>query len=58
MKDTQEELISVNSKDYDPVGELEEFLNGNINTSINYARYWHGYLPALRPLLIFFNISV
>lgn len=57
MKDTQEELISVNSKDYDPVGELEEFLNGNINTSINYARYWHGYLPALRPLLIFFNIS-
>lgn len=57
MKDTQEELISLNSKDYDPVGELEEFLKGNIDTSINYARYWHGYLPLLRTLLIFFNIS-
>lgn len=57
MKDTAEELISLNSKDYDPVGELEEFLNGNIDTSINYARYWHGYLPVYRTLLIFFNIS-
>lgn len=57
MKDTAEELISLNSKDYDPVGELDEFLKGNINTSINYARYWHGYLPVLRILLIFFNIA-
>ena len=38
-------------------GELDEFLNGNIDTSINYARYWHGYLPVYRTLLVFFNIS-
>lgn len=57
LKDTQEELISINSEDYDPVGELEQFVNGNIDTSINYARYWHGYLPILRALLIFFDIT-
>lgn len=57
LRDTQEELISINSEDYDPVGELEQFVNGNIDTSINYARYWHGYLPILRALLIFFDIA-
>lgn len=57
LADTQEELISINSEDYDPVGELEQFVNGNIDTSINYARYWHGYLPILRTLLIFFDIA-
>ena len=36
---------------------MEEFVNGKIDTSINYARYWHGYLPILRTLLIFFNIK-
>lgn len=49
--------ISLNSFRYDPVGELSAFLNGNIDTSITYARYWHGYLPILRVLLIFFDIS-
>ncbi len=57
LADTQEELISINSEDYDPVGELEQFVNGNIDTSINYARYWHGYLSILRTLLIFFDIA-
>ena len=57
MKDISEELISLKFDEYDPVGELEELLNGNIDTSVNYARYWHGYLPVLRTLLIFFNIS-
>lgn len=57
MKDISEELISINSSEYDPVGELEEFLNGNIDTSVNYARYWHGYLPVIRTLLIFFNVT-
>lgn len=57
LADTQEELISINSEDYDPVGELEQFVNGNIDTSINYARYWHGYLPILRTLLIFLDIA-
>ena len=50
-QDTQGELISINNlNDYDPVGELAEFLDGNIDTSITYARYWHGYLPILRTL--------
>lgn len=57
MKDISEELISLEFDEYDPVGELEELLNGNIDTSVNYARYWHGYLPVLRTLLIFFNIA-
>ncbi len=58
LPDTNGESISINSPYYyDPVGELEDFLDGNIVTSVNYARYWHGYLPILRPLLIFFNIS-
>lgn len=58
LMDTGGDSISLNnSEDYDPVGELAEFLDGNIDTSINYARYWHGYLPVIRTLLIFFNIS-
>lgn len=58
LLDTKGELISINNpNEYDPIGELSEFLSGNIDTSINYARYWHGYLPALRILLIFFNIK-
>lgn len=57
IQDISEELTSINFDDYDPVGELEEFLNGDIDTSVNYARYWHGYLPILRTLLIFFNIT-
>lgn len=57
LLDTKGELISINNpNEYDPIGELSEFLLGNIDTSINYARYWHGYLPVLRILLIFFNI--
>ncbi len=57
ISDTVNEAVSINKEEYDPVGELSEFLNGNIETSITYARYWHGYLPFLRVLLIFFNIS-
>ncbi len=58
ISDTVQEAISINNEEnYDPVGELNEFLNGNIHTSITYARYWHGYLPFLRLSLIFFNIS-
>ena len=58
LPDTKGELISLNSEedDYEPVLELSDFLDGDINTSITYARYWHGYLPFLRVLLIFFNI--
>ena len=58
LPDTKGELISINSEedDYEPILELADFLDGDINTSITYARYWHGYLPFLRVLLIFFNI--
>lgn len=51
------ELKSVGDEKYDPVGELKNFVEGNITTSISYARYWHGYLIGLRTLLLFFNIS-
>ena len=62
LEDTKGELISITTQEgeenrYDPVRELNEFLNGKVDTSIEYARYWHGYLPFLRVLLIFFNIA-
>lgn len=41
---------------YSPVEELNEFVNGKINVSITYARYWHGYMVLYRILLLFFNI--
>lgn len=41
---------------YDPVGELGDFLSEKIHSSINYGRYWHGYLILFRPLLLIFNI--
>lgn len=37
-------------------GELYNFVNGKIITSVNYARYWHGNLIIFRPLLLFFNV--
>ena len=42
--------------EYDTVKELHEFVNGNVTTSVNYSRYWHGYQVIFRPLLILFNI--
>lgn len=39
------------------VGELHDTVNNNITESFEYARYWHGYLIILRPLLILFNIT-
>lgn len=39
------------------VGELHDTVNNDITESFEYARYWHGYLIILRPLLIFFNIT-
>lgn len=63
LPDIQGELnsLKMNSIDeftekYDPVGELYNFLNGEIIASINYARYWHGNLVLFRPLLLIFNI--
>ena len=47
----------VSSSHYDSIGELADFLNGNIKTSLNYGRYWHGYLVLYRPILLFTNIT-
>ena len=37
--------------------ELYATAYDNINESIEYARYWHGYLVFLRPLLLFFDYN-
>lgn len=61
--DEEGELITINDGEicagdsYDVVGELQEFVDGKTETSVSYARYWHGYLPILRVLLIFLNIT-
>ena len=52
--ETKKEEVDDN---YFSVGELADFLDGKITTSIKYGRYWHGYLIIYRPLLIIFNIS-
>lgn len=59
LEDTNGELISVSSRNgaYDPVWELDNFLDEKVAVSIEYARYWHGYIPFLRVLLILFNIT-
>ena len=63
VQDRKGELISINNgevckgSEYDIVGELKEFVEGKTEISVNYARYWHGYLPFLRVLLIFLNVE-
>ena len=38
--------------------ELSELVNHNSEQKVyEYARYWHGYLIFLRPLLLMFNIT-
>ena len=41
----------------DQVQELNATVNGEVLESFEYARYWHGYLAVIRPLLILFNIN-
>lgn len=38
------------------IGELQDIVNGEAPESFEYARYWHGYLVLLRPLLLIFNL--
>lgn len=61
LLDTKGELVSYSSnkedEKYDPVIELKEFLDGKVTTSIEYARYWHGYIVFLRVLLLFLDIK-
>ena len=42
---------------HDEVGELFDTVNGKGEESFEYARYWHGYLTFLRPLLLVFNLE-
>ena len=37
--------------------ELNDIVNGEVLESFEYARYWHGYLTILRPLLIIFDVN-
>ncbi|MBR3281036.1 MAG: hypothetical protein IKI57_04255 [Clostridia bacterium] len=49
--------LEIVNDDYDSLNELSGFLDGNITTSLNYGRYWHGYLVLYRPLLVIFNLK-
>ena len=53
----QEEGVEYVDDNYDSIGELNDFVEGNITTALNYGRYWHGYLVLYRPLMVLFNIN-
>lgn len=61
IEDVNGEAVSFNTTPseeiYDPGLELHDFVLGNVTTSQEYARYWHGFLVFLRPLLLVFNIT-
>lgn len=40
-----------------PADSLLAYLDGEQNTETSYARYWHGYLVILKPLLLFLNFE-
>ena len=42
---------------HNEVGELLDLTNNEAEESFEYARYWHGYLIVLRPLLAIFNLN-
>lgn len=57
-EDSAGELKSSSKYKYhNEVGELDDLVKGEKAESFEYARYWHGYLVVLRPLLILFNLS-
>ena len=42
----------------DPSGSLKQYVYGDRSGHVvSYARYWHGYLLFLKPLLLFFSLS-
>ncbi len=67
QKDTTHDLLTYSKNKVDADGnpvaddgyyifaELFETLSGNLITSVNYARYYHGYLVIYRPLLLLFD---
>lgn len=54
-----DKVINVYRANYDDESGCEALINyskgGNLTSEISYARYWHGYLISLKPLLYFFN---
>ena len=57
-QDTAGELKSSSKYNYhNEVGELNDLVNGEKVESFEYARYWHGYLIILRPLLAFISLN-
>lgn len=45
-------------EELDQVGELNDTVNDDIEESFEYARYWHGYLVFLRPILCLMDIGI
>lgn len=41
----------------DTIASLSDFLEGKEQTETTYARYWHGYLLLLKPLLLVFSLA-
>lgn len=57
FEDTAGELRSASKyKRHDEVHELMDTVNKDITESFEYARYWHGYLGLLRPILLIFDL--
>lgn len=57
FEDTKGELKSSSKyKELDQVGDLNDTVNNDTTESFEYARYWHGYLIFLRPLLTVLNV--
>lgn len=57
-QDTAGELRTSSKYNYhNEVGELNDVINGEKWESFEYARYWHGYIVLIRPLLILFNLN-
>lgn len=62
-ENTIEKSLMVYHYSYDnnsvlPIESITQYQNGNQNyIHKEYARYWHGYLMFIKPMLIFFNYS-
>lgn len=55
---SSKELVGAsNYEEFDGVHELQGTVNKEITESYEYARYWHGYLTILKPLLLLFNLN-
>ncbi|MBR6252498.1 MAG: hypothetical protein IKR04_01465 [Clostridia bacterium] len=48
--------IPIPNEDYNTMEEFLNFVDGKVNVSVDYGRYYHGYMLLYRPLLICFDI--